>query len=262
MEPETLPPVEYGQIRRLGDLVAAAYNPRKMSPVERDKLKRSLAEFGFVEPVVIRPEDNLIVGGHQRCEGYRDLLRERGLSEAAIADTMVPVAVLPAGVSDTRVQILNLALNKIQGEWDYAKLNDLVRTLSVEVDTPTLELSGFTTLEIKDVLAITGDLPASLTGGGGGGGDSDEDDTPAPAGDAPAPAKDPGLSLALEFASAEEAAEGRAALVQYGMGADPVSSGAALVAMARALQGAAPPAPSKGCKGKSKSPGLDGSDAL
>jgi ParB-like chromosome segregation protein Spo0J len=58
----------------------AAYNPRKdLQPgdPEYEKLKRSIQEFGYVEPIVWNKRTGNIVGGHQR---YKVLL-DMGMSE-------------------------------------------------------------------------------------------------------------------------------------------------------------------------------------
>ena len=60
----------------LGDLNPADYNPRKdLQPgdSEYEKLKRSLAEFGYVEPVIWNKTTGHIVGGHQRLKVLADL---------------------------------------------------------------------------------------------------------------------------------------------------------------------------------------------
>ena len=54
----------------------AAYNPRrdlKPGDKEYEKLKRSLEEFGFVEPVVWNETTGNVVGGHQRLKILLDL---------------------------------------------------------------------------------------------------------------------------------------------------------------------------------------------
>lgn len=48
----------------------SAYNPRTISAGEFAKLRRSLREFGFVEPVVVN-NGNKIIGGHQRVRAPR-----------------------------------------------------------------------------------------------------------------------------------------------------------------------------------------------
>ena len=47
----------------------AVYNPRKdLKPGDKEyeKLKRSIEEFGYVEPVIWNQKTGNVVGGHQR----------------------------------------------------------------------------------------------------------------------------------------------------------------------------------------------------
>jgi DNA modification methylase len=119
----------------------AAYNPRKdLQPgdPEYEKLKRSIQEFGYVEPIVWNKRTGNIVGGHQR---YKVLL-DMGMSEV---DCVV------VDLDDAKEKALNLALNKIQGDWDYEKLKDLLQELDTgEID---LELTGFDMDEIEELIA-------------------------------------------------------------------------------------------------------------
>ena len=110
----------------IGQLNPAAYNPRKdLQPgdPEYEKLKRSMQEFGYVEPIVWNKQTGNIVGGHQRYKILLDL----GISE-------VDCVVLD--LDETKEKTLNIALNKIQGDWDYAKLKDLLE----ELDTGEIDL--------------------------------------------------------------------------------------------------------------------------
>ncbi len=86
----------------------APYNPRKnLKPgdPEYDKLKRSIDEFGCVEPLVWNQRSGNLVGGHQRLK----VLIEQGQTE-----TDVSVVDLPP----ERERALNVALNKISGDWE------------------------------------------------------------------------------------------------------------------------------------------------
>ena len=119
----------------------AAYNPRKdlkPSDPEYQKLKRSIEEFGFVEPLVWNERTGNLVGGHQRFK----ILLERGVDEVQCS-----VVNLDSG----REAALNVALNKIEGEWDLPKLKDLL----VEIDTGEFDISltGFDEDEIAKLLA-------------------------------------------------------------------------------------------------------------
>lgn len=119
------------------ELNPAPYNPRRISPEDLQKLKRSIREFGFVEPVVARREDRLLIGGHQRLRALLSVIEE-DLGDVATA--RVPVVWLH-GISDTKAKALNLALNKIRGQWDTVKLAELLEELSVaDLD---VSLTGF-----------------------------------------------------------------------------------------------------------------------
>jgi ParB-like chromosome segregation protein Spo0J len=54
----------------------AEYNPRKdLKPGDKEyeKLKRSIEEFGYVEPVIWNQKTGNVVGGHQRLKVLLDL---------------------------------------------------------------------------------------------------------------------------------------------------------------------------------------------
>ncbi len=118
----------------------AIYNPRKdLKPgdPEYDKLKKSILEFDMVEPLVWNKKTGNLVGGHQRLK----ILKELGIKN---------VEVSVVNLSEVKEKALNLALNKISGEWDYPKLKDLLE----ELDTGDfdIEITGFDPSEIEDLM--------------------------------------------------------------------------------------------------------------
>ena len=113
-------------------------NPRRIDPAELDALERSLRQFGFVQPVLARRADGVVIGGHQRLVAARRL----GL-------TSVPVTYLDLGVEQAR--LLGLALNRISGEWDETLLARLLSDLGA-VPELDLTLSGFDDHEVRDLL--------------------------------------------------------------------------------------------------------------
>ena len=129
---------------KVAQLNAAPYNPRvDLEPgmPEWEKLKRSIEEFGHVEPIVWNKRTGNVVGGHQRLA----VLKSMGY------DT-VPCSVVD--LDDTDEKLLNVALNKIKGQWDYDKLEDVLRGFDYEVATA----SGFSAEEIAVILANNEDL--------------------------------------------------------------------------------------------------------
>ncbi len=114
----------------------SAYNPRKdLQPgdPEFEKLLRSVEEFGYVEPIVWNSRTGNIVGGHQRFK----VLRQLNYTEI---DCVV------VDMDEAREKALNIALNKISGEWDEEKLAMVFR--DIEQFGISLDITGFETPEI------------------------------------------------------------------------------------------------------------------
>jgi DNA modification methylase len=117
--------------------MAAPYNPRTISDHDLVALGRSMATFGVVEPVVVNRRTGRIVGGHQRVK-------------AAEAQGIETLPVVYVDLDEAAEKQLNLALNRISGEFDVDKLADILREL--EVAGAELDLTGFTTTEIDDLI--------------------------------------------------------------------------------------------------------------
>lgn len=130
----------------LWDLKPADYNPRKINDKEKEKLKKSLTEFGLVEPLLVNLKNNTLVGGHQRLNILLDLCNND--------DSYSPVAnILKKGdigwvfldddliIKDSNHEkALNLALNRVGGEWDMEKLHPLLDELKPFKE---VEFTGF-----------------------------------------------------------------------------------------------------------------------
>jgi len=125
--------------RKLTDLVKAPWNPRRMPEDQAATLRRSLAEFGTVEPIVVNKTTGHVVGGHMRL----DALKELGEVE-----TDVLVMELP----EEREKALNIALNRISGQWDEERLGEPLKELQTSGD---VGLTGFSQEELADLLSQT-----------------------------------------------------------------------------------------------------------
>ena len=129
----------------INKLNPAKYNPRKdLKPgdTEYEKLKRSIDEFGYVEPIIWNKRTRNIVGGHQRYK----ILKNMGLSE-------VECGVLD--LDEVKEKALNVALNKIGGEFDIPLLTDLLKDLS-DSDFDA-RLTGFDLIEIDELFSKADD---------------------------------------------------------------------------------------------------------
>lgn len=127
----------------LGKISPSPFNPRMdLKPGDKayDDLKRSIEEFDCVEPLVWNEESGNVVGGHQRLK----ILQARGDKEADV----VVVRLDPR-----RERLLNLALNKIQGDWDFPKLADVLTEL--DDGAGPLDVSGFDASELEAIATWT-----------------------------------------------------------------------------------------------------------
>jgi len=123
-------------------------NPRTISAAQMAALERSITQFGLVDPVVVRKADHTVIGGHQRLEAARRL----GLKT-------VPVVFLD--LSETEASLLNIALNKISGDWDLEQLSQILQELR-DLPEADVTLTGFDSQELEDLFAgmeAEGDLP-------------------------------------------------------------------------------------------------------
>jgi ParB-like chromosome segregation protein Spo0J len=119
----------------------AKYNPRKdLKPgdPEYEKLKKSIETFGYVEPIVWNKQTGNIVGGHQRLK----ILQHQGHTE---------IECVVVNLDETEEKALNVALNKVSGEWDLPKLADLISELDNGIFD--ISLTGFDAAEIEDLFS-------------------------------------------------------------------------------------------------------------
>jgi DNA modification methylase len=123
------------------DLVPNDQNPRHITKHELNKLKRSIQEFGFVDPIIVNqhPERlNVVVGGHQRLE-------------AAKALDIKEVPVVHVNMPKNKEHMLNIALNKISGDWDEERLYEMLKELNEQKEDITL--TGFDELTFDEMQA-------------------------------------------------------------------------------------------------------------
>lgn len=123
--------------RLLADLAPFPENPRIMSKHDMASLSDSIASFGCLEPIIVNDRTGHIVAGHQR----RAVLIASGQTEH---DVVI------VDLDEQEEIVLNLALNRIRGDWDWVKLGDLMRQFSTdELRTKT----GFSQDEIARLIS-------------------------------------------------------------------------------------------------------------
>ncbi len=118
----------------------AKYNPRqdlKPGDPEYEKLKRSITEYGYVEPIIWNKRTGNIVSGHQRYkilagQGYKKI-------DCVVVD-----------LDDSKEKALNVTMNKVSGTWDEPLLIELLKDL--ETSDIDISLTGFDMDEVEALL--------------------------------------------------------------------------------------------------------------
>jgi len=128
---------------KIDDLKLSEYNPRVIDENNLKNLKESLRIHGWLSPLVINSNPkrkNILISGHQRIK----VAEELGMKE---------VPVIRKDLNLTQEKALNLALNKIGGEFEEDKLIELLSQINNE-NEDLLASTGFDTTEINYLLGI------------------------------------------------------------------------------------------------------------
>ena len=133
------------KIVKLSEIKPAPYNPRvelTAKDQEYKALDASIEEHGLVLPLIVNLRDNCLIGGHQRLS----VLLAEGETEtnAVVVD-----------MDEAQAKALCIALNKLDGDWDYGKLAELLQDLIEEQEN--LASTGFTQKDIDELLGEIGD---------------------------------------------------------------------------------------------------------
>lgn len=127
----------------LRDIRPAAYNPRKrLEPGEKEyeALKGSIERWGLVDPLVVNARTGNLISGHQRYYILTNLGETE--TEAVAVD-----------LDERQEKLLNVAMNKVEGQWDYGKLE----TLLSEFETDEILFTGFSEGEIETLFGEEAD---------------------------------------------------------------------------------------------------------
>lgn len=137
---------------KISEIERASYNPRMNLKTEMEeeylKLKKSISTFGYVNLLTVNFRDfkYILVGGHQRLDVLEELYG---------SDYIIDVVCIE--VDEEQEKALNIALNKISGDWNIENLKELL------ADIEDTSLTGFNDIEVeallKDVEDVLDDLP-------------------------------------------------------------------------------------------------------
>jgi len=120
------------------------WNPNRMSPEMRHKLKEYIKREGFVEPIVVRPKGEAfeILGGFHRWS-----------IAAELEFKSVPCMIV--NLDDRRAKILSVNLNEMKGQSLPDLLANLVHDLSRDLTLEDLETQlPYSMDELKDSLEL------------------------------------------------------------------------------------------------------------
>lgn len=121
----------------INDLISPDWNPRQITEEEMEKLKNSIKEFGYVDPIIVNQHNNHIVGGNQRYLA----LKELGYNEVEVLYINEPDIL--------KEKAMNIALNKISGEWDQDKLDVVLE--EIQLSDIDITLTGFDEIEFTNL---------------------------------------------------------------------------------------------------------------
>ena len=120
---------------KVSEVKAAEYNPRKISEKDYNNLKKSVKTFGILRPLIINKNTGNLISGHQLLK----VLTDEGIEEtdAIFLDLTIE-----------QEKALNLAMNKISGEFEEDKLIEILQQID-ESNQDLLGHTGFGTEEIN-----------------------------------------------------------------------------------------------------------------
>ena len=121
---------------KLAELNPAPYNPNYMDKAQTKQLSNSIDTWGYLDPIIVNKRNMVVVGGHQRLTKL--------LKKGIIEEDVVFV-----DLDTNNEKALNLALNKIKGQFDETKLQTLIEDL--ELEGFDVELTGFQNSELESL---------------------------------------------------------------------------------------------------------------
>jgi len=180
------------KVMKLADINPAPYNPRvelKEGDTEYEALRNSLTRFNQVVPLVVNKRTGTLISGHQRL----NVMKAMGIESAEV---------VTVDLNEDDEKLLNMSLNKLEGDWDYEKLIALFK----DIDKDDIKFTGFSEDEVTRMLDAQ-IAPMDFER------DADEEDEDEPTGNAQAEADepeeeyDPPFKVFLSFPTKEAAQE-------------------------------------------------------
>ncbi len=134
--------------RRLDELKSFGDNPRTLTDSGFKRLRESLEQLGLFKPLLVRKEDNTVIGGNQRF-----LVMQSMIESGEFAVKKVPVTIVD--VDEATARMIVLRDNQSDGDWHYEKLSGYLRELKGMTPDINMGLTGFDEKQLRDILALT-----------------------------------------------------------------------------------------------------------
>lgn len=138
---------------KIEELKPSEYNPRKWESKATENLKKSILEFGIVDPIIVNsaPErKNIVIGGHFRLKVAKEL-------------NIKTVPVVYVSIPDiAREKELNIRLNKNLGEWDRELLANFEEDLLKDIGFADQELDEIFGMEIAEEFDVEKEIQRVL----------------------------------------------------------------------------------------------------
>lgn len=127
----------------LDTLISPVYNPRDITATDLRKLKKSIKTFGFNDPLIVNKRNNHIIAGSQRFKVLRELNEE---DEELFSE----VDCVLVDLDENNEKAFNIAHNKIGGEFNEEKLNEIL--IELDMEDFDISVTGFDlNFEIKEI---------------------------------------------------------------------------------------------------------------
>jgi ParB-like chromosome segregation protein Spo0J len=120
-------------------------NPREIDDNQFKKLKKSIETYGFIDPLIVNRRNHADFVDDKQPTIMGGNMRQRAAKQLGM--TKVPVVYIDVDRNEEKV--INIALNRIGGKWDVAKLEKMIYDLSDKDLELDLEATGLEDWELK-----------------------------------------------------------------------------------------------------------------
>ena len=123
------------------EIHGAPYNPRRISEVNKKKLRENIKRVGLLDTIVVNKRTMNIVSGHQRVAILDSLERKK--------DYALTVALVDLSEKEEMEQNLFMNNEKAMGEYDPYQLAEIFESFDIEVDNTGFELPDLGILGVE-----------------------------------------------------------------------------------------------------------------